>query len=375
MTALYRADHVGSLLRPAEVLAAHTALQAGTMSPAQVRAIEDAAVLAAFKLQQEIGIDIFSDGEYRRGGWSSDFPDAVSGYVEGPPPVMLEWKLPSGEIRPPVTGQGATAPSRVIGAKIRQLRRMTAHESGFLKQHAPGPYKVTLPAASYSVARGYKPGITDKAYSTRADLLNDVVAIVKAEIEALIVEGVRYIQIDNPHYPDYVDDAKRAQWAAIGIDPDQALEEDIAADNACLQGLNRHGVTLAMHLCRGNGRSAYHTAGGYDRIAEKLFNGIDVDRWLLEYDSDRAGSFAPLRHIPKGKTVVLGLITTKTGALEPQDDLLRRIDEASKVIPGDNLALSPQCGFASVAEGNLITWDDQHNKLQLVVSTARKAWG
>jgi 5-methyltetrahydropteroyltriglutamate--homocysteine methyltransferase len=375
MGAPYRADQVGSLLRPADVLKAHTDYRAGIISLEQLRQIEDAAIAAALKLQQEVGIDVFSDGEYRRGGWASDFNDAVEGYVPGPPPVPLQWRLGAGDAAPPVTALGARAGSMVVGEKLRQVRRMTGHESGFLRQHAPGPFKVTLPAASYVVARGFKPGITEAAYPTRAALLADVVGIIKAEITALIAEGVPYIQIDNPHYPDYVDDAKRAQWSAMGIDPDQALAEDVAADNACIQGLDRSGVTLAMHLCRGNGRSAWHTSGGYDRIAEQVFSGIDVDRWLLEYDSDRSGTFDPLRAMPKGKTVVLGLVTTKEGALESQDDLLRRIDEATKVVPAEHVALSPQCGFASVAEGNLLSRDDQRRKLELVVSTARKAWG
>jgi 5-methyltetrahydropteroyltriglutamate--homocysteine methyltransferase len=379
MTATYRVDQVGSLLRPPEVLEAHAAYHQGTIPLEQLRQIEDTAILTALRLQQEVGLDIFTDGEYRRGGWASDFTDAVEGYVPGPPPVTMEWRLGAGEPRSPtqggITSQGVGAGSRVVGEKLRQKRRMTAHESGFLKEHAPGPYKVTLPAASYIVARGFKPGITDAVYPTRAALLADVGAIIKAEIEALIAEGVPYIQIDNPHYPDYVDENKRAQWSAMGIDPDQALDEDVAADNACLQGLNRAGVTLAMHLCRGNGRSAWHTSGGYDRIAGKVFGGIDVDAWLLEYDSDRAGTFEPLRVMPNGKTVVLGLVTTKVGTLESQDDILRRIDEASKIVAAENLALSPQCGFASVAEGNLLSWDDQRRKLELVVDTARKAWG
>ena len=375
MAVNYRADHVGSLLRPYEVLDAHNAFRRGTLSLERLREIEDAAILAALRMEQEVGVDVTSDGEYRRGGWASDFNDAVEGYVPSPPPLRLEWRRGAGEPAPPVTQLGATAGPQVVGEKLRRTRRMTAHESGFLKQHATGPFKVTLPAASYIVARGFKPGVTDKVYPTRAALLQDVGAIVRSEIAALIAEGVPYVQIDNPHYPDYVDEDKCRQWSAIGIDPDQALAEDVAADNACLQGLNRAGVTLAMHLCRGNGRSAWHTSGGYDRIAERVFGGIDVDRWLLEYDSDRAGSFAPLRFVPRGKAVVLGLLTTKQGALESQADLLRRIEEAATLVPSENLALSPQCGFASVAEGNLLSWDDQRRKLELVVSTARKAWG
>jgi len=370
VTAPYRADQVGSLLRPPEVLEARTAREAGKISAAQLRGIEDTAIVAALELQRQVGLNIYSDGEYRRGGWASDFTDAVEGYVPGPPPVTMHWR---GTDQPP--NAPATRGGRVIGEKLRQKGRLTAAEAGFLKEHAPGAYKITLPAASYMVARGYKPGITDKVYPRRADLLRDVVAIIRAELQALISEGVSYIQLDNPHYPDYVDPDKREQWRASGIDPAQALTEDVAADNACLDGLDRDGVILAMHLCRGNGRSAWHTSGGYDFIAEQVLGGIQVDRWLLEYDSDRAGGFEPLRFVPKGRTVVLGLVTTKAGALEVQDDVLRRIDEAAKTVAPDDLALSPQCGFASVAEGNLLTWDDQRRKLELVVDTARRAWG
>jgi 5-methyltetrahydropteroyltriglutamate--homocysteine methyltransferase len=366
----YRADQVGSLLRPPEVLQARAALAEGRMTADQLREIEDRAILAAFALQREVGLDIYSDGEYRRGSWAGDFSDSVEGYVPGPPPVVMQWR---GTDRPPPAP--ATRGGLVIGEKLRQRHRLTGIETEFLAAHAPGPYKVTLPAASYMVARGFKPGITDKVYPTRADLLEDVVAIIRAEVVALVADGVAYIQLDNPHYPDYVDDDKREQWRASGIDPDKALLEDITADNACLTGFDRGGVILAMHLCRGNGRSAWHTSGGYDRIAEPVFSGIAVDRWLLEYDTDRSGGFEPLRFMPKNKQVVLGLITTKEGALESEDDILRRIDEAAAFFPTENLALSPQCGFASVAEGNLLTRDDQKRKLELVVSTAQKAWG
>jgi 5-methyltetrahydropteroyltriglutamate--homocysteine methyltransferase len=389
VTVPYRADHVGSLLRPPEVLEAHAAYREGRMPLEQVREIEDRAILAALELQKQVGLDVFTDGEYRRRGWASEFPESVEGYVEGPPPVVMHWSRPSPTITPspsPASGRGVAegrgeggpgvrAVSRVIGERLRQKRRLSAHESGFLLRHAPGPVKVTLPAASYIVARGYNPSISGKAYPRRADLLADVAAIIRSEVQALAAEGVSYIQIDNPHYPDYIDEERRRQWRALGIDPDQALQEDIAADNATLEGVDRGRVTLAVHICRGNSRSAWHTQGGYEPIAEQVFGSLNVDRFLLEYDSERAGGFEPLRFIPRGKTVVLGLITTKEGRLESQDDLLRRIEEASKYVPLENLALSPQCGFASVEEGNLITWDEQRRKLELVVETARKVWG
>jgi 5-methyltetrahydropteroyltriglutamate--homocysteine methyltransferase len=214
-----------------------------------------------------------------------------------------------------------------------------------------------------------------QAYASRKEVLADAAGIINAEIKALIAEGTPYVQLDNPHYPDYIEEGRRQQWRAIGIDPDQAILEDIAGDNACLAGIDRANVTVATHICRGNGRSAWHTQGGYEPIAEQVFGGLDVDTFLLEYDTDRAGGFEPLRFIPRGKHVVLGLITTKVGQLESQDVLRRRIEEASKYVPTENLSLSPQCGFASVDQGNLISWDDQRRKLELVVDTARKVWG
>jgi 5-methyltetrahydropteroyltriglutamate--homocysteine methyltransferase len=265
---------------------------------------------------------------------------------------------------------------RVIGERLRLRHRLTEHEVPFLKQHAQGhAFKITMPASSYVVARGWKPGITDKVYGSRWELAEDVARIMRSEIEALAAEGLTYIQVDNAHWPDYIPADRLAAWRAIGVDPERAIEEDVRVDNLATSTLDRSRVLLANHICRGNGRSAWHTEGGYEPIAEKVFGGLNVDRFLLEYDSDRAGGFEPLRFVPKGKQVVLGLVTTKLGALENQDDLLRRIDEASKYIAPENLAISPQCGFASVEQGNLLSWDDQRRKLELVVETARRVWG
>jgi 5-methyltetrahydropteroyltriglutamate--homocysteine methyltransferase len=263
----------------------------------------------------------------------------------------------------------------VVGARLRQTRRVTAHESAFLKEHSPGPFKITMPSPSIFILASYRPGITDRVYPTRADLLADLVPIVRNEIGALIAEGVPYIQLDAPQYTYYVDPQVREAMRRDGIDPDRTVDEAVAGDVACLAGLAQDGVTLAFHLCRGNSRSRWIAEGGYDPIAEKLFGSLPVDTFLLEYDSERAGGFEPLRFVPRGKTVVLGLITTKEPRLESQDQLLRRIEEASKYVPIENLALSPQCGFASIAAGNLLSPDDERRKLELVVDTARKVWG
>jgi 5-methyltetrahydropteroyltriglutamate--homocysteine methyltransferase len=385
MTQNYRADHVGSLLRPPELLQAHTDLREGRISREQLEELEDLAILQALELQKQVGLDVYSDGEFRRRdwagpAWAGDFPSAVEGFELAEPPILFEWKLPEGiapaEMQGLVRSGLVTAQAAlVISQHLRQKHRLTAHEAPFLKEHAGDHvYKVTMPAASYIVARGWKPGLTDKVYGSRWELAEHVASIMNAEVMALANDGVPYIQIDNAHWPDYIPADRLAAWRSIGIDPDEAIEEDLRADNLAIRGLDRSRVTLATHICRGNGRSAWHTEGGYEPIAEKVFGGLDVDRFLLEYDSDRAGGFEPLRFVPKGKQVVLGLVTSKVGALEKQDDLLRRIHEASRYIPMENLALSPQCGFASMDQGNLLSWDEQRRKLELVVDTARKAW-
>ncbi len=381
MATKYRADQVGSFLRPPELLAARQSFVEGKITETDLRKVQDEAILKVIEVQRQSGIDIYTDGEYRRGGWASDFGEAVEGYVVGAPAVTMafqggvETSSAGGGNSTNPTGAPGGGGGRVIGEKLKQIKRLTGGESPFIKEHAHGAYKVTMPAASYVVTRGYKPGVTDKVYDSRAAVLHDAAMIIKDEVIALIGEGVPYVQIDNPHYPDYLPDDRREQWRSLGVDPEQALQDDIDADNACLRGFDRSNVTLAMHLCRGNGAGGgWHTSGGYDRIAEQLFSQLEVDAFLLEYDSDRAGTFEPLRFMPKGKTVVLGLVTTKAGELESQDLLLRRIEEASKFVDMDDLTLSPQCGFASTVQGNPLTWDDQLRKLELVVETARKAW-
>ena len=361
----YRADQLGSLLRPAELLEARAARAADRMTLEQLRELEDKAILDALEMQRESGIEVFTDGEYRRSTFRSGFAEAVEGTVQAE--SGRHW---SGQA---IGAQGDT--ERVVGGKLRQIRRLTAHESSFLKQHAPGPCKVTVPSAGYLGCRAYRRGITDKVYPAVADLLRDIAVIIRGEISALIEEGVPYIQLDAPGYAAFVDETQRQRMREDGVDLDRAFEEFLMADNQSVQGLRRDGVTLAMHICRGNSRSNWHSQGGYEPIAEKLFDKLAIDTFLLEYDTERAGGFEPLRFVPKGKHVVLGLITTKQGRLEPQDELIRRIDEASKYVPIENLSLSPQCGFASGAAGNLISWDDQRRKLELVAQTARKVWG
>lgn len=363
MGAPYRADQVGSFLRPAELLEAHRT----ATDPERLRGLEDRHILRVLDKQKALGFDIFTDGELRRRNFMSDFTDAVEGF-DMRDAVARSWQ----------SGSTAVAPSSVAGvvtAKLRPVRRMTAHEVAFLQTHSPGPIKITLPTANQFPAIAFKRGVTDTVYPNHSALLWDIVPIVKAEIQALVADGVQYIQIDAPRYSYYIDPKWRSYiQSEMGVEPAEALDEAIRADNACLEGARRPGVTLAIHLCRGNNRSQWYAEGGYDPIAEKLFGALQVDRFLLEYDDERSGSFEPLRFIPKGKTVVLGLVSTKRPQLEAKGDLIQRIEDASRFVPREHLALSPQCGFASTMEGNLLTEDDQWSKLRLVAETAREVW-
>jgi 5-methyltetrahydropteroyltriglutamate--homocysteine methyltransferase len=378
MAGQIRADQVGSLLRPQELLEARSR----GAPPEELREIEDRHILRLLHKQQEIGVDIYTDGELRRRHFMSDLLEAVEGFEvpgDGPRPGSPQGANRSRSSRT-WKGEGTTPPpTRVTGvvtARLRPIRRLTEHEVAFLRKHSPGPFKITLPSANQFPAFTFRKGITDRVYRDPSELLWDIVPIIRDEIRALIAEGVTYIQLDAPRYSVYID----PQWrehvrAELGMEPEAALDEAIRADNACLEGARRPGVILAFHLCRGNNRSQWFAEGGYDPIAEKVFNELQVDRFLLEYDDERSGTFEPLRFVPPDKTVVLGLVSTKRPQLESREVLRRRIEEASRYIPLENLALSPQCGFASVMEGNLLTEEDQWAKLRQVVEVAREVWG
>ena len=364
-TGPYRADQVGSLLRPPELLDARGA---GAGSD-RLREIEDRHILRVLARQRECGLDIFTDGELRRRNFMSDLLDAVEGFDTGDA-VARSW---SGAA-PAATAQ-ASSVTGIATARLTQRRRLTAHELPFLEAHSPGPFKVTLPSANQFPAIAYKRGVTDRVYPNHSALLWDIVPIVNAEIRALAAEGVPYVQIDAPRYSYYIDPKWREYIRReMGVEPEAALDEAVRADNASLEGARRPGVTLGIHLCRGNNRSQWYAEGGYDLIAERLFGGLAVDRFLLEYDDERSGTFEPLRFVPGGKTVVLGLVSSKRPRLESKPDLIRRIEEAARHVPLDRLALSPQCGFASTMEGNLLSEEDQWAKLRLVVETAREVW-
>jgi 5-methyltetrahydropteroyltriglutamate--homocysteine methyltransferase len=364
MPAMFRADHVGSFLRPTELLEARS-----TARPDQLRLIEDQHILRVLARQKELGFEVATDGELRRRNFMSDFTDAVEGF-DMSTGLGRTWK--AGEAASP----SVSSVTGIVASKLRQVRPLTGHELPFLKAHSPLPIKMTLPSATQFPAISFKSGVTDKVYKDHSALLWDIVAIMKSDLSKLSSDGVKYIQIDAPRYSYYMDPKWRA-WikTELKVEPDAALDEAVRADNACFLAARRDGVTLAIHLCRGNNRSHWYAEGGYDSIAEKLFGTLEADRFLLEYDDERSGTFEPLRFVPKGKTVVLGLVSSKVPRMEDPDVLAKRIEEASKYVPIENLALSPQCGFASTAEGNLLSEDQQWSKLKLVVDTARRVWG
>ena len=381
MSITYRAEHVGSFLRPAELLEAR---RTPGFDPERLRTLEDKHIQRVLFKQKEIGLEIFTDGELRRQNFMSDFTDAVDGFdlTDSTPRTWLSELEPAGanvheNSQPQQTDDAdVSRVAGVVASKLRRLRRLTGHELSFLKKHSPGQIKITLPSPTQFPAISFKRGVTDRVYRDHSALLWEIVEIMKAEMAQLVEDGVNYIQIDAPRYTYYID-PKWRDWIRkeMQLEPNDLLEESIAADNACLEAARRPGVTLALHLCRGNNRSHWYAEGGYDAIADKLFGGIKVDRFLLEYDDERSGTFAPLRFVPSNRNVVLGLVSSKRPELESGDALMRKIQQASSFVPVERLALSPQCGFASTMEGNLLTEEEQWAKLRLVVETAQRVWG
>ena len=361
-----RADQVGSLLRPPELLQARIDFSAGRLDREGLLAEEDRAILAALRRQRECGLDVFTDGEFRRASFMSGFVEAVEGFVEADAKAM-----------PLKGGTGAEPPSRraqVVAGRLRPLGRIADVEARFMCDHAGGAFKITLPSPLLFAQAGFRPDLSDGAYSSRAELIAHAASILADEAGQLAAEGVPYIQVDAPGYTRWADPSLKASSQALGIDMDELMKVAVAGDNRVLEAARAGGAMTAVHCCRGNWMGRWLAEGGYDPVAEKLFTRLRCDRLLLEYDSPRAGSFAPLRLVPSNKVVVLGLITTKSGEMESRDQLLRRIDEASRILPLEQLALSTQCGFASTQIGNPLTHEQQWRKLELVASLAREVW-
>jgi 5-methyltetrahydropteroyltriglutamate--homocysteine methyltransferase len=367
-----RADQIGSLLRPPALLEQRRAFAAGHIGLEALRAAEDTAILAVLVLQRRTGIGVVTDGEFRRSSFLGGMFENLRGLEKSDAPAAAAlkplWRGPGESVARADSG----VPAIRVAAKLSAAGRFAQLEARFLKQHAGGIFKITLPSP-HMLMHLHQPGVTDSVYATREEMLADLIHICESEVDGLMSDGVPYLQLDSLRYTDLIDEQRKQKWRSLGFD--QVLSETIAADNAVLGRAKRPGVIRGVHMCRGNHRSAWAGTGGYESVAERLFTELDTDRFLLEFDDERSGGFEPLRFVPTGKMVVLGLVTTKTGALESIDELRRRIDAAARYIPLESLALSPQCGFASTELGNLLSEEDEARKLELVAETARRVWG
>ena len=374
-----RTDVVGSLLRPAAVKEARVRYDDETLSAEEFRAIEDAAVVDAVRLQEAAGLEVVTDGEMRRLNFQDSFGASVEGYdaarstlkvyerrVEGSAPLQ-RWEIP--KIQEAGTAVSHRRPAK---ARLTLAHNVPLEEYRFVGGIAKKPAKVSLIGPD-RISQRFDYQASTTVYRGMDEFLADVVAIERTIIKSLADEGCRYVQIDAPGFTAYVDPPSVAQMRARGEDPMENFARSLKAEAAVVE--NFPGMTFGIHLCRGNQRSMWHREGSYDAIAERLFAELPHDRFLLEYDSPRAGTFDALRFVPKGKIVVLGLISSKVAELEQVDDLKRRIEEATKFIALDQLAISPQCGFASDVVGNLLSEDDQKRKLERVAETARAVWG
>ena len=362
-----RYDHVGSFLRPKVLLEARAQKAAGDITAEQLRRVEDQAIAEIVKFQQELGLKSITDGEFRRTYFHIDFLEQLGG-VKTDIPVTIRKPDGSEELAPPVI--------RVID-KVRHARDIQKADFEVLKSQvsAGRTPKVTIPSPTMLHFRGGRAGISKEAYpELEPAFYDDVAKAYGDELRSLHEAGCRYVQMDDTNLAYLCDEKMREAARQRGDDPNELPHRYAKFINKVV-AQKPQGMLLAMHLCRGNFRSTHAAAGNYEPVAEALLKEMDIDAYFMEYDDERSGDFRPLRYLPKGKTVVLGLVTTKFGQLESKDALKRRIEEAAKYAPMEQLALSPQCGFSSTVHGNLIAVEDQRNKLRLVVETAREMWG
>ncbi len=365
----FRADHVGSLLRPPELLRAREEAAAGTITAAQLRAAEDEAIATVVRRQQEIGLAAATDGELRRESWPMDFSYQLGGIERVQDDTIrvafhnserqFEWAPPAAHVVAPLT-----LPHTIFGADFEFLRDTVTTSIP----------KLTIPSPSMVHYRGGRSAISRSVYPDLEQFWTDLAGVYAQEVRGLYDLGCRYLQFDDTSLAYVNDPAQREHVEAIGGDPEHQHERYIAVINQALAGRPAD-LAITTHMCRGNNQSMWAAEGGYEFVADALFNGLDVDGFFCEWDDERSGGFEPLRFVPKGKRVVLGLVTSKRGELESKDALRRRIDEATRFIDIDQLCLSPQCGFSSTKEGNDLTADQQWAKLALVVETALEVWG
>ena len=359
----YRADNVGSLLRPAYLHQAREQYASGRIRAREFKAVEDRAVDEAVALQESVGIDVVTDGEMRRDLFLSQLAQSTSGFEKLPPTKYLWYRMDGTEDVSTLT-YGLTG-------RLRRKRSLSAEELSYLRARTRRPVKVTVPSPTMFVFY-WVPGISDSAYSSIVEFLDDVTNILCDEVEELVRLGARYIQFDAPELGIGLEPRQQNWFASKGFGFERMVPEAVDRINAVIE---RHSdVTFGLHVCRGNNASRYMGRGSYDAVARTIFRGTRAGRLLLEFDDERSGDFSPLALVPEDKMVVLGLVTTKTSRMETSSDVENRIRQASRYVPLDRLALSTQCGFASVAKGNDISPEAQERKLRLVVEVARRVW-
>jgi 5-methyltetrahydropteroyltriglutamate--homocysteine methyltransferase len=364
----FRADHVGSLLRPPQLRKARDDFAAGRISRDDLRLVEDDAIRDVVRMQEDVGLQSATDGEFRRASWHMDFIYQLGGISQAEERLSVKFYNERGTLE--------FAPA-ALKVSDRITLKETIFEDAFRflqAQTTTAVPKLTVPSPSMVHYRGGRAAIDPSVYPDMEDFWRDLSAAYAEQIRRLGALGCTYLQLDDTSLAYLNDPRQRELVASIGGDPDHQHERYIRQINQALVG-RPDSMRVTTHMCRGNFRSSWAAEGGYDFVAEALFSGLNVDGFFLEYDDERSGGFQPLRFVPPGKLVVLGLVTTKRGALESKDELKRRIDEASRYVPVDQLCLSPQCGFSSTVEGNVLSYEEQVAKLRLIVETAREVWG
>jgi len=364
----FRADHVGSLLRPRRLKEARDAFERGALARAALSEMEDAAIREAVRLQEEAGLQLATDGEFRRKEWHMDFLKQFANVRQVAGEFKLRFHTHESEME-------VTPPGLRIEGKLGRPHAIFVDHFKFVKSVTKVTPKQTIPSPTILHFRGGRAAVDKTAYPEMGEFFSDLSRVYSEEIADLAAAGCRYLQIDETNFAYLCDRELRAQVRTnIGEDPDQLPHTYSKLINDAI-AKRPADMAVCVHICRGNNQSAWLAEGGYDPVAEVLFNEMKVDGWFLEYDTERAGDFTPLRFVPKGKMIVLGLVTTKLPQLEAKDALKRKIDQAAKYVPLDQLALSPQCGFSSTIEGNKVTVADEIAKLRLVVDVATEVWG
>ncbi len=364
----FRADQVGSLLRPGKVLKAWSEREAGEMSPDDVRRIENEAIADLVKLQEEVGLNAITDGECRRRFFHTDFLEQVGGVEVNYEGTPKKFRAPDG------TEHSFSPPKMMVVGKLEHDKDIMLADFEYVKSTTDKMPKVTIPSPSMVHFRGGREAIDEKAYPELGEFFQDLAAVYRAEVASLANAGLRYLQLDDTNLAYLCDPEMRETARHIGEDPDKLPELYANLVNEFIKG-RPDDMVVGIHLCRGNFKSMGVASGGYEPVAEVLFNDMNVDSYFLEYDDERSGDFEPLRFMPKGKTAVLGVVSSKTGELENKDMLKRRIDDAAKYMPLEQIAISPQCGFASTHDGNSITVEQEKAKLRLCVELAEEIWG